>query len=95
MTKPTPIGDFMLDPKTGMLSKLTPEEKCMSVWVVLKGEKHEGGSVCGVYSTKERAIFEGLKATFSFDGGWTKMKDCELSWENGCDYLSVEEWEVL
>lgn len=73
----------------------TPEEKCMSVWVVLKGEKHEGGSVCGVYSTKERAIFEGLKATFSFDGGWTKMKDCELSWENGCDYLSVEEWEVL
>jgi hypothetical protein len=29
--KPTPIGDFMLDPKTGMLSQPTPEEKCLHI----------------------------------------------------------------
>lgn len=64
------------------------------VWVVSKGEKHEGGSVEGVYASKEVAIKHALKVSYSFDGGWTPIKDDPLSWENGCDYLTIEEFEV-
>jgi len=68
--------------------------KVRKVWIVIKGEKHEGGSVEGVYATKNKAVNEAMKVSCSFGGGWSPIMNEELSWENGCDYLTVEDWEV-
>ena len=66
----------------------------LKVWVVQQGEAHEGGSVCGLFWNKEDAIKCALAQRACFEP-WTPMKDEHLAWESGCDYVKVEEIEVL
>ena len=63
-----------------------------TVWIVSNGEQHEGGSVSGVYDSKEKAIENALKVPCHFDGGW--LKDGDDYWTNGCDYVIIEEFKI-
>lgn len=63
------------------------------VWVVSNGENHEGGTVVGVYSSKELAVKKALEVPPHFDGGWEPLPE-PLAWGNGCDYVIVEEFPV-
>ena len=63
-----------------------------SVYIVSSGEKYEGGSIEGVYLTKEDADIAAMKVECCFDGGWTFKEDGY--WENGCDWLMVERWDI-
>ena len=70
-------------------------DKIRKVWVVLNGEMHEGGSVVSVHDSKNKAVKAALAVHPHFDGGWEPLPEENLSWGNGCDYVTVEEWEVL
>jgi hypothetical protein len=65
----------------------------MKIYVVMFGERYEGGHICDIFSTESEAIkFANEYAkTMSF----TMVKDPENNnWVGGCDWLSVEEWGV-
>ena len=64
----------------------------MTVFVVSFGEKYEGGRILGIKDTLEKAQKLALEQETCFDGGWVPKK--ENYWENGCDFISVEEFEV-
>jgi hypothetical protein len=64
------------------------------VWIVLNGEMHEGGAVVSVHDSKIKAMSAALKVETHFSGGWQPLPDPD-SWGNGCDYVTVEEWEIL
>lgn len=68
----------------------------MKVYVVLAGEKHEGASVEGVFTTKEKAVDAAMKVRYHFEGGWQwdGIEPHDLEWVNGCDYVMVREYEV-
>jgi len=58
------------------------------VWVVMKGEYCEGGSVQAVFlhSQSAGAYVEKNFPTFKRVGEWC--------WENGCDEITVERYDV-
>lgn len=68
----------------------------IKVFIVENGEQHEGGSIVGVFLDRDKAIEIALKTRTCFGGGWQKDPDREedLYWENGCDYVRVEEYQV-
>jgi len=65
-----------------------------NVFLVERGEKHEGGSVLSAHKTREGAVKAALKAKTCFDGGWTNEEGDGDWWENGCDYVQVIEVPV-
>lgn len=60
------------------------------VWLVMRGEKHEGGGSVGIYSTRERAI----AAVQEIIGGARKWEQTDAGWERGCDVIWIESWVV-
>lgn len=72
----------------------------MTVWVVTQGERAYGRSVCGVFASfaaaKNALEKNADDATARFVGGWVLARagsGVEI-WENGCDQLAIERWEV-
>ena len=59
------------------------------MFIVLHGERCEGGSVVSVHNTHQQAVKAALNVKCHFDGGWTQI-DPDY-WENGCDFVTVEE----
>lgn len=63
------------------------------VWVLSTGEDHEGGTVLGVYATKEAAKGAFLQAAtgipFGVDGAW-QDDDGSVTAHGGCDWVSLE-----
>lgn len=64
----------------------------MTVFVVLKGEKSEGGSIEGVYSSVDAAREAALATATCFGGGWVQ-EEVDY-WTNGCDFISVQDHPV-
>jgi len=64
----------------------------MKVFIVMHGEKCQGGSVKSVHKNESDAIKAALSVRTCFEGGW--VEDGENEWENGCDFVSVQEWIV-
>jgi hypothetical protein len=65
----------------------------VKVWIVESGEQCEGGSVVGVYATETLARKAAVEVHAHFPGGWKPSTN--NSWANGCDYVSIEEHEVI
>jgi hypothetical protein len=63
------------------------------VYVVMKGEAHEGGSVRGVFSTREKAVAWCREFVVEQPGRrpWTESSG---EWHCGCDTISIEEWTI-
>ncbi len=64
----------------------------MIAYIVVKGERGEGGSIVSVRKTKKAAISDALAVKTYFEGGW--IADGPTSWENGCDYVLWQRWKV-
>jgi hypothetical protein len=64
----------------------------MKVYVVERGERYEGGQAVGVYSTFSKAKAAALNQDTAFEDGWIEA-DTHY-WKNGCDYVTVIEFEV-
>jgi hypothetical protein len=69
---------------------LTPS----TVYVVFKGEAHEGGEVQGVFSTEQNAVIWCKGFIEAQTGRHVWEEKTPTSWRRGCDELSVEAWEV-
>lgn len=71
----------------------------MTVWILMQGEMHEGGSVEGVYATRELGhgaftlIAERIFNSFGIDDA-SQAPDGSLHLSGGCDWLSLEPHEV-
>lgn len=59
----------------------------MKVFIVMTGEKCEGGRVVSIHETKQGAREAALEVKPCFEGGWKETG--YLYWENGCDWLKV------
>jgi hypothetical protein len=66
----------------------------MKVWVLSQGEHGEGSRIIGIYTTKEKALEQIPLIEAHFDGGWVTNLFIKDSWDNGCDYLILGEYEV-
>ncbi len=64
----------------------------MIVYIVECGERHEGGSTVGVYSSMESAQNAAMRVDCHFDGGWEAQD--ENVWHNGCDYVRIVAFPV-
>ena len=73
------------------------------VWVVMKGERYEGGSVYGIFATAEKAYRAalGLQAyDYTEDYPWVEdhlpegYPEGYRSWSAGCDYITVQAHEL-
>jgi len=77
----------------------------MVVYVVMKGERSEGGRVLGVWQRKEDAVRwckEYVEkdnngrywqdVDMVWDSRWVQIEDDE--WEGGCDWMDIKTWEV-
>ena len=65
----------------------------MDVYVVLHGERCEGGSVVSVHRTHAEAKKAALAVDTCFDGGWEE--DGEDQWINGCDFVEIDVQKVV
>lgn len=65
---------------------------CDKVYVLSRGSDHEGGHFIGIYANKDAAIKAVEKQNCAFKGGW--ILDGVDTWQNGCDYLTIEECDV-
>lgn len=63
------------------------------VWILSTGEDHEGGTVIGVYASKDLAQDDFLTAAqkipFGIDEAW-KDDDEAVRVHGGCDWVSLE-----
>ncbi|WP_109000838.1 hypothetical protein [Streptomyces rishiriensis] len=63
------------------------------VWVLSTGEDHEGGTVLGVYASKEAAkgpFSEAARSIpFDLDAAW-QDEDGAVHAHGGCDWVSLE-----
>jgi hypothetical protein len=63
------------------------------VWVLSTGEDHEGGSVLGVFASKDAAKGSFAEAArsipFDLDGAW-QDQDGAVHAHGGCDWVSLE-----
>lgn len=70
-----------------------PEPAGPTVWVLSAGEMHEGGTVLGVYATKDLAkgpfTQAALNIPFAIDQAW-QDDDGAVHAEGGCDWVSLE-----
>ena len=64
----------------------------MKVYIVSTGERSEGSRVVGVFTSMDSATDAALAVKPCFDGGW--QPSGENSWMNGCDFVSIQEFEV-
>jgi len=66
----------------------------MKVYVVMRGENHEGGSIVAVFYLEKDAVKFATKFAKAMSFPMTKKKDRNV-WAGGCDWLSVREWPVF
>ncbi len=62
------------------------------VWVVSHGEKSEGSGIVSIHKFRKNAEKAALAVKCCFSGGW--QPDGEDCWENGCDFVKIQEIEV-
>ena len=64
------------------------------VWVLATGEDHEGGTVLGVYTSKEAAkgpfVEAGRRIPFDLDNAWQDDDTGAVHAHGGCDWVSLE-----
>lgn len=69
-----------------------------TVWILSKGEMHEGGNILGVYATKDLAKGPFLQAAtnipFDIDKAWQDT-DGAVHVEGGCDWVSLEPHSLI
>lgn len=65
-----------------------------TVWILSKGEDYEGGTVLGVYASKEAAKGPFVKAArripFDLDEAWQDEESGAVHAHGGCDWVSLE-----
>ena len=65
-----------------------------TVWVLAQGEDHEGGTVLGVYTSKEAAKGPFVEAAhripFDLDNAWQDEQSGAVHAHGGCDWISLE-----
>jgi len=69
----------------------------MRVWIAERGEKHEGGSIVGVFDSYDKACTAAMEEKAHFAGGWGQIDGTaadEFYRENGCDWVAVSVYEV-
>lgn len=68
------------------------------VWILSKGEDHEGGRILGVYASKETAKGPFVEAArsipFDLDKVW-QDDDGAVNAHGGCDWVSLEPHTVV
>lgn len=70
----------------------------MRIFIVSKGEKHEGSSIKGVFDSieKARARCVELRDNYSWNGTrWQELSPDYWEDVNGCDYIVIKPHEVL
>ena len=64
------------------------------VWVLSTGEDHEGGTVLGVYATREAGKGPFVEAArniyFDLDAAWQDEESGAVHAHGGCDWVSLE-----
>jgi hypothetical protein len=64
------------------------------VWILSKGEDDEGGTVLGVYASKETAKGPFVEAArtipFDLDRAWQDEESGAVHAHGGCDWVSLE-----
>jgi len=65
------------------------------VFCVMQGERYEGGSIHGVYTSLDKAL-EFVQNNFSeYDLSKNVATfSWERKWHDGCDWLSITRWDV-
>jgi len=66
----------------------------MRVYVVLLGERAEGGSIVGIYTKKVEARKAALAQVPAFPDGWIKSEDEKDTWHNHCDEVYIQSHKV-
>lgn len=70
------------------------------VWVVSTGCVYDGGSVDGVFATKEEAVKMTIseRSKYGVDEGrpWAVVEDTDdcYAWDDGCYYVVATRWKV-
>ena len=64
----------------------------MTVYVVSRGENHEGGKVDKIFSSLANARAFCRDKKFLNFGDWEEVDFCE--WNNGCDFMIIEKFKV-
>jgi hypothetical protein len=68
------------------------------VWILSSGEMHEGGTILGVYATKDTAkgpfVAAAASIPFDIDKAW-QDDDGAVHVEGGCDWVSLEPHSVI
>lgn len=72
----------------------------MQVWILSKGEFNEGGRILGVYADKELAFADFTTAAREIHDAFTvagtdQDDDGGVHLHGGCDWLSLEPYDVL
>jgi hypothetical protein len=72
----------------------------MQIWILSKGERHEGGSILGVYADRDLARGAFLTEARILDGMFgisdaQQDDDGALHLEGGCDWVSLEPHAVI
>lgn len=72
---------------------LTPSTS-PTVWVLSTGEDHEGGTVLGVYASKDAAkgpfVEAAKRIPFDLDSAWQDEEDGSVHAHGGCDWVALE-----
>jgi hypothetical protein len=65
-----------------------------TVWVLSTGEDHEGGTVLGVYASKDAAkgpfVEAARRIPFDLDKAWQDEGSGAVHAHGGCDWVSLE-----
>lgn len=83
------------DPSEERRKILNERGEKVVVYVVVRGEDNEGGSIVGVTGSLESAERLALKAKAHFEG-WEEVEDTddEKEWSSGCDYVAIQKFQV-
>lgn len=73
------------------------ESKC---FVVMRGEKHEGYHICGIYQRREDAESRVMReqVLFGEDGYWEvdiHSTEKDTVWWKGVDFISIGRFDLL
>jgi hypothetical protein len=62
----------------------------MNVYIVMSGERYEGGHIYGVFADLQLARSKAKDMMDSWRDGWEKSAlGCD-TWEAGCDWITIE-----
>ena len=65
----------------------------MNVYVVMRGENYEGGSIVDIFYLESDAVKFATEFAETMSFRMAKQKGRNV-WTGGCDWLSVDEWPV-